>query len=47
MPFLIPIAAAGVGFAGGFFASDGIGKLMRLGLLFGGGYLIYTNMGKK
>lgn len=47
MPFLIPIAAGAVGFAGGFFTSDGIGKLSRLALLLGGGYLIYTNMGKK
>jgi hypothetical protein len=46
-PVLIPVAAAGVGFVGGLFTSDALGKLTRLGLLFGGGYLIYTNMGKK
>lgn len=47
MPFLIPIAAGAMGFAGGLFTSDAIGKLTRLGLLFGGGYLIYTHMGKR
>ena len=47
MPFLIPVAVGAVGFAGGMLASDAIGKITRLGLLFGGGYLIYTNMGKR
>ena len=47
MPFLIPVAAAGVGFVGGMFTSDALGKLTRLGVLFGGGYLIYTHMGRK
>lgn len=47
MPIVIPLIAAGIGFGGGLLTSDAIGKLTRLGLLFGGGYLIYTYTGRK
>lgn len=43
MPLLIPFAAAGVGFLGGLFTSNGIQNLTRLALVAGAGYLIYTH----
>jgi len=42
MPFLLyPLLAGTAGFGIGFFASDGLGKLVKLGLLAGGGYVAY------
>jgi len=42
MPFLLwPLLAGAGGFGVGFFASDGLGKLVKLGLLAGGSYVAY------
>jgi hypothetical protein len=41
---LIPILALAGGFGGGLLVSNGIGKLTRLGLVAGAGYLVYTQV---
>ncbi|MCJ8320433.1 MAG: hypothetical protein MJK12_12420 [Colwellia sp.] len=42
MPLLlIPLLAGGTGFGLGFFASDGFGKIVKVGLVLGGGYVAY------
>ncbi len=41
---LIPVLLLAGGFGGGLLVSNGIGKLTRLSLLLGGGYLIYTKV---
>ncbi|MGL1956286.1 MAG: hypothetical protein OCD00_03065 [Colwellia sp.] len=42
MPFLLyPLLAGGLGFGAGFFASNGISNLVKLGLVAGGGYVAY------
>lgn len=46
MPFLIPVVAAGVGFGGGFLASDGLDKFVKAGAVAAVGYLIYQQYQK-
>jgi hypothetical protein len=43
MPLLLlyPLLAGGAGLGVGFFASDGLGRLVKLSLLLGGGYVAY------
>jgi len=38
---LIPLLAGGAGLGVGFFASSGLGNLVKLTLLVGGGYVAY------
>ncbi len=42
MPLLLwPLLAGGAGVGVGFFASDGLSKLVKLTLLVGGGFIAY------
>lgn len=42
MPLLLwPLLAGGVGFGGGFLASNGLNNLVKLTLLAGGGFIAY------
>ena len=43
MPLLLLpwIGGAALGFGGGFLASDGMGKLVKLSLIVGGGFVAY------
>jgi uncharacterized membrane protein YtjA (UPF0391 family) len=47
MPFLIPVlVAGGLGFGGGFLASEGFSKLLKLATVAGVGYLIIQQVKK-
>jgi hypothetical protein len=42
MPFLLlPLLAGGAGVGVGFFAANGVGRLVKLTLLVGGGFVAY------
>jgi uncharacterized membrane protein YtjA (UPF0391 family) len=41
--FLLPMAAGALGFGGGFLASGGIGKIIKLVVIGGSVYLVYQH----
>ncbi|WP_172449351.1 hypothetical protein [Bowmanella denitrificans] len=43
---LIPVLLVAGGFAGGFWAGNGLSNLTKLALVGGAGYLIYTQVAK-